>query len=351
MTSTEKSNLTGMPTMRSLRFHGVRDLRLDALPIPVPQPGEVRLRPLAAGLCGTDDHILNGEFPAVAPVVLGHEVAGVVEAVGAGVANLKEGDLVTVQPNTYCGTCRYCRTGREHLCTSLRAYGVHLNGGFSESMVAPASALYRLPVGTNPHIGCLVEPLACCIHGIDRAAIASGSSVLVIGAGLIGLLLTRLARLAGAGLIVVSEPQESRRAKALEFGADHVLDPKQGGEKQALDRTNSEGFDVVIDAVGSSTTFEQSIRMSSRGASILVFGVAAQSAVAGVRPFDVYARELTIVGSFINPYTHERAVNLLPQMRMEKLPIRTFKLDEFQQAFESHAASTEPAKIVILPQE
>ena len=97
--------------MQAMRFHGVGDLRLDELAAPDPKPGEVRLRPLAVGLCGTDAHIFKGEFPAPAPVVLGHEIAGIIDAVGAGVKGLAEGDLVTVQPNTYCGVCRYCRTG------------------------------------------------------------------------------------------------------------------------------------------------------------------------------------------------------------------------------------------------
>jgi L-iditol 2-dehydrogenase len=210
-------------TMKAIRFHGVGDLRLDELAVPDPKPGEVRLRPLAAGLCGTDAHIFRGEFPATPPVVLGHEVAGIVDAVGAGVRNLAEGDLVTVQPNTYCGVCRYCRTGREHLCSDLRAYGLHFDGGFAEAMVAPARVVYRLPSGMNARLACLAEPLACCVHGMDRVAIQSGSTVMVIGSGLIGLMLTRLARLAGAGLIVASELRELRRACALEFGADHPI--------------------------------------------------------------------------------------------------------------------------------
>ena len=335
-------------SMKAIRFHGRGDLRVDDLAVPDPQPGEVRLRPLAAGICGTDAHILQGEFPATCPVVLGHEVAGIVDAVGEGVKGLAEGDLVTVQPNTYCGVCRYCRMGREHLCTELRAYGVHLNGGFSEAMVAPARTVYRLPAGIDARLGCLAEPLACCVHGIDRLAARSGSTVLVIGAGLIGVMLTRLARLAGAGAIVVSEPQESRRASALEFGADCVVDPKQGDVRQLV-ASHSQGFDFVVDAVGSTSTFEQAISVAARGGTILVFGVAAMSATANVRPFDIYARELTVVGSFINPYTHERAVDLLPQMGLEKLHIVAFPLGEFRQAFDAQANSA-AAKVELLPQ-
>ena len=282
-------------------------------------------------------------------MVLGHEVAGIIDALGAGVKGLSEGDLVTVQPNTFCGVCRYCRMGREHLCTDLRAYGVHLNGGFSEAMVAPARVVYRLPSGLDPRVGCLAEPLACCVHGIDRATLTSGATVLVIGAGLIGVMLTRLARLAGAGLIVVSEPQEARRAIAREFGADHAIDPKQDGEQQVA-ATHGQGFDFVIDAVGSTKTFEQAISAAARGGTILVFGVAAMTATATVRPFDIYARELTVVGSFINPYTHERAVDLMPHMGLEKLQIDAFPLGEFRQAFAAQARG-DAAKVEILPQD
>lgn len=349
--STSSSSLPSLgSTMQAVRFHGAGDLRLDELAAPHPRPGEVRLRPLAAGVCGTDTHIFRGEFPAPSPVVLGHEVAGIVDAVGAGVKGLVEGDLVTVQPNTYCGACRYCRTGREHLCADLQAYGRHINGGFAQAMVASAKAVYRMPNRLNAHLACLAEPLSCCVHGVDRAAIQSGSTVLVMGAGLIGLMLTRLARLAGAGLIVSSEPQARRRSLALEFGADLVVDPHQEGSQQALDSTQGEGFDFVIDAVGSSSTFSQAVTMAARGGKVLVFGCAPVHATASVRPFDLYNRELTIIGSLINPYTHERAVSLLPQMGLEKVPIETFALEEYLRAFEAQTA-TSAAKVEILPQE
>lgn len=333
-------------TMKAMRFHGAGDLRLDDLAVPEPKAGEVRLRPLAAGICGTDAHIFRGEFPCPSPTVLGHEVAGVIDAVGAGVKGLKEGDMVTVQPNTYCGTCRFCRMGREHLCSGLCAYGVHMNGGFAEAMVASARVVYRLPSAMNPRLGCLAEPLSCCVHGMDRVAIQSGSTVLVIGAGLIGLMLTRLARLAGAGRIVVSEMQALRRASALEFGADEAVDP--AAHADAL--SGGEGFDFVIDAVGSSSTFSQAIESAARGGTVLVFGCAPVPATATVRPYEIYARELTVVGSFINPYTHERAVSLLPQLGLEKLRIEAFPLEEFQRAFQTHASPGAASKVELLPQ-
>jgi len=331
--------------VRALRFHGVGDLRLEELPLPEPREGWVRVRPLATGVCGTDAHIVRGEFPAPAPVVLGHEIAGTVDAVGAGVKHVREGDLVTIQPNTFCGLCRCCRLGQEHLCTAMRAFGVHMNGGFAEAMVASASEVYRLPAGTDPRAGCLTEPLACSVHGMDRLAVRSGSTVLVLGAGLVGLMLTRLA---GAGLIAVSEPDAERRADAPKFGADAVVDPGSGGWKDSLP---SEGFEYVIDAVGSAATFEAAVSVAARGASILVFGAAPMDAMAGVRPYEIFSRELTILGSLVNPHTHERAVSLLPQMGLERLRIQAFPLNRFREAFDAQAAGTAATKIEILPQE
>jgi 2-desacetyl-2-hydroxyethyl bacteriochlorophyllide A dehydrogenase len=327
--------------MKALRFHGAGDLRLEELPLPDPGRGEVRIRPQAVGICGTDAHIFRGEFPAAAPVVLGHEAGGVVDAVGADVAGLREGDLVTLQPNTFCGVCRYCRGGREHLCERMRAYGVHMNGGFAEAMVADARNVYRLPEGIGARIGCFAEPLACCVHGMDRLGVRSGASVLVIGAGAAGLMLTRLARLAGAGRITVSEPDEGRRAAAVAFGADGTTAP------DALDGQ----FDYAIDAVGSRSTFEQAVARAARGGAVLIFGVASAHAAATVSPYDIFARELTIVGSLINPYTHGRAVELLPQMGLERLKVKTFPLAQYKEAFEAQARPAGAVKVVFLPQE
>jgi 2-desacetyl-2-hydroxyethyl bacteriochlorophyllide A dehydrogenase len=336
--------------MKGLRFHGREDLRLEELPVPAPGPGEVRIRPLAVGVCGTDAHILHGEFPAAPPVVLGHEISGIVDAVGAEVKDFHEGDFVTVQPNTFCGVCRFCRTGREHLCPGLRGFGVHMNGGFAEGQVVTAKVVYHLPATLEPRVGCLAEPLACCIHGMDKLGLTSGATVLVLGAGMIGLMLTRLARLAGAGLIVSSEPDALRRQDALAFGADCALDPRDPNSRAAMDEaTGGQGFDAVIDAVGSSATFEQGVALAARGGTILVFGVAPMKATATVRPYDIFSRELTVVGALINPFTHERAVHLLPQMGLEKLRVAAFPLAEFKKAFEVQAAGT-ATKVQILPQ-
>ena len=338
--------------MKAVVFHGPHDLRLDELPMPQPGPGEVRVRPLAAGICGTDTHILHGEFPSARPVVLGHEIAGSVDEVGAGVKDIREGDLVTVEPHVFCTTCRYCRGGQEHLCYDKRAFGVHLNGGLAEAVVVPVRTVYKLPPGIDARTGSMAEPVACCIHGMDRLAPRSGCPLLIIGAGPAGLILTSLAKFAGAAPLVVSEPNAERRAAALAFGADHAVDPTaEGWREQLRALTSGHGFDAIIEAVGSPATLQLAVDLAARRGRILVFGVTPMGVEASIKPYDIFVRELTLIGSVINPYTHERAVSLLPKLALDRLPVAAFPLARFREAFEAQAAGSAAAKVQILPQE
>lgn len=337
--------------MKGVVFHSPGELHLEDLPLPSPAAGEVRLRPQVVGICGTDTHILRGEFPATPGIVLGHEIAGVVEALGPGVQSVREGDVVTVEPHVYCTGCRYCRRGQEHLCLNKQAFGVHLNGGLAEALVVPARTVYKLPPGFDARLGSLVEPTACCVHGMDRLSPKSGQPLLVIGAGPAGLILTRLAALAGASPIVVSEPDAARRATALSFGADFALDPKSPTFREQLaDITNGAGFDSIIEAAGTPATLEFAVEVAARGAKILVFGVAPMGAVARIPQFDIFVREITIIGSVINPYTHERAVHLLPRLGLDVMPITQFSIDDFQNAFAAQAGGAAGVKVQILPQ-
>ncbi|MCY7418203.1 MAG: alcohol dehydrogenase catalytic domain-containing protein, partial [Chloroflexi bacterium] len=207
-------------TMEScVRFGGIGDLHLEQRPVPEPGAGEVRIAPLAVGICGTDARILEGAYHARPGAILGHEIAGRIVALGSGVTNVREGDLVSVEPHLYCGACRYCRLGWEHLCPDKRAFGVHLDGGMAASVVVPARLAYVVPDGVDPAVACMAEPVGCAIHGMDRLAPLSGLPLLIIGGGPAGLVLLALARLNGVGPIVVVEIDAQRRAPAPPPGA------------------------------------------------------------------------------------------------------------------------------------
>jgi threonine dehydrogenase-like Zn-dependent dehydrogenase len=339
------------PETRSLRFAGAADVRLTTAVEQPLAPHEVRLRPLAVGVCGTDAHIVGGSFPAEPGVVLGHEVCGRVVEVGAGVGPTapRVGDLVTVEPHRYCTACTWCRAGQEHLCSAKRGYGVRLDGGMAESMVVPARIAYVLPPDTVPWVGALCEPVACCVHAMDRLAVVAGEPLLVLGSGPAGAILIAIGRLLGATPVVAADTREARRGLAQRMGADVVYDPRDPEqERRALDLTGGEGYPAVVDAVGSSAVLERAIAMARRGGRVLEFGVAAPDDVAAVRPHDLFSRELTLLGSVINPWTHQRAVALLPRLGLDRLTTAFFGLDEFDDALAAQR-SGEVDKVFVAP--
>jgi threonine dehydrogenase-like Zn-dependent dehydrogenase len=310
---------------------------------------DVAIRPLAVGVCGTDSHIQHGTFPAVPGTVLGHEVAGEVIEVGEGIDYVRKGDLVTVEPHIYCTRCHFCRIGAEHMCLHKQAFGIHLDGGLATRLVVPGRCAYVVPPDTPPEQVAMTEPLACCIHGMDRLDPLQGESLLIIGAGPAGLLLTRLAALRGVGLLVASDLNPDRRRAALAFGAQHALDPRESGFAQRLaDLTQGLGFATVIDAVGSPQTFELAIAQAARRGRILVFGVAPPTAQAAVRPYEIFVKELSILGTAINPYTHERAARLLPQLALDRMDVRKFRLDDIHDALKAQE-SGQGGKMIICP--
>ena len=325
--------------MKALRYVGNKSLELQDIPDPVIQPGHVIVAPEAVGICGTDLHILEGNYNSTPPITLGHEVAGRVVELGSGVKNLKVGDLITVEPHLYCGVCLYCQIGYEHMCVEKKAYGVHLDGGMAEFQMIPERIAYKLSDETLPSIGALTEPLACVVHSLDRMQPLSGLPVLVVGTGPAGSLLVSLLRLQGLHPIITVDTKEDRRNLAMSMGADKAFSSIDEVADNLESLTNGYGFPFVVDAVGHPSILESAIKLTSRRGTILVFGVSAPTAEWKVSPNEIYAKELTIVGSAINPFTHRRALSLLRRLPLENFRIQTYSMSNFQKAFEDHQSS------------
>lgn len=300
--------------------------------------GEVLLRVAACGICGTDVHIYHGDkgsAEVTPPVVLGHELSGTVAEVGPGVTRLRPGDRVAVDPNHYCGVCHYCGIGKKQLCSHLFAIGVNRDGGFAEYCCAPEAQCYPLADGVPLEHGAMAEPLACCLHGIDRAKIRLGDTVLVIGGGAIGLLMVQLAKQSGASLVILSEPAAVRRETGRQIGVDGVIDPSREDVPERLRQlTGADGVDVVIECVGNTAATAQAFSAAKRGATILLFSVPKAGAIHPLSLEEVYQKELTILGSMINPDTHQRAVDLINRGRIQLEPIIThrFPLEQVKEA-------------------
>ena len=323
--------------MKASRFLGNKTFAVTDLPTPHAGPGELVLRNQVCGVCGTDVHIYHGE-PGSAdvnpPVVLGHEYSGEVVEVGEGVTGFAVGDHVTVDPNIYCGHCAYCQNGKKQLCPSMEAIGVTRDGGFAQYSRIPASQAFKLEPTVPWEAAAMAEPLACCLHGIDLAGIQVGDKVCVVGGGAIGLLMVQLAKLSGASQIVLSEPNEKRRQVGLQLGANAALDPTRPDAQEAFAQVLGGGANVVIECVGNVPAVKSAFQFAGKGATVLLFSVPKVDATFDLPLFDVYKKELTIKGSFVNPDTLARAVALINSGKVDFDPIIThrFTLDQLPEA-------------------
>lgn len=306
--------------MRAAVLHAPNDLRLEEVPIPDPGPGEVLLRTLSAAICGTDLRIVDGSKTRGVryPCILGHELAGEVAAVGPGVSKVEAGERVAVTPIVYCLRCHYCVHGRENMCLENRALGYDYDGGFAEYTLVPAEAVragnvYRLPEGVTFDAGALAEPLACCVNGQELARIGAGQSVLVVGAGPIGLMHLQLARAAGAEPVIMAEPQPHRREKALRLGASAAVDPAADDlEGLVREHTGGLGVDVAIMAVGAAGATDTVLRLVRKGGTLNLFAGYPGTGEANLTLNTIHYGEITVVGTSSSSRRHfERALALI----------------------------------------
>ncbi|HSS62296.1 MAG TPA: zinc-dependent alcohol dehydrogenase family protein [Candidatus Limnocylindrales bacterium] len=299
---------------------------------PRPSAGEAVVKVEACGICGTDIHVIRGEFePTRYPIIPGHEFCGEVVELGAGVQNVRVGDFVAVDPSLFDGTCVQCRAGRFNLCENWNGIGVgRTNGACAEFVSVPATSAFRVPDGIPRHWATLVEPLSCAVHGLDQVDAEVAKDWLIYGAGTMGLLLLQLARDSGAGRLDMIETNVKRHALALRLGAERVA---TGADE--LDRPR--GWDVVIDATGVVPAIEDGIGRVGRGGTFLMFGVAKTDAVARFSPFRVYNDEVRIVGSMAVLHSFERALALFSKgvINSDALITNRFPLDQYSAAIDT----------------
>ena len=332
--------------MRAAVWERPGELQIAERPDPQPAANEIVVRVGACGMCGTDVHIAQGEFPPTQyPIVPGHEFAGEVVSVGSEVEDLAVGAHVAVDPSLFCGHCDFCRVQRGNLCRNWNAIGDTVDGAFAELVKAPARNAYALPEGTSARAGALVEPLACAVHGMRRLEPDTGDSVLVTGAGTMGLLLLQLLHQGGAASVSVVDRNERRLELASSLGATQVET-----EVQAAVDGNGDGFDCVVDATGVPPVVQQGLEAVRRGGKLMVFGVAPEEARVQVSPFRIYNDEITLIGSMAVLYTFVQAIELLRSgtIQTEPLLTHTFPLEEFEAALEAMRAG-EGLKVQVLP--
>lgn len=294
-----------MSEMKALRWHGARDIRYETVPRPrISQSDEVLVDVEVAGVCGTDLHeyssgpnmIRTGPHPltgAQPPLTAGHEFSGVVAAVGEGVPDLEVGQRVTADPCLRCERCRACLRGDYHLCDRGGSVGLASDGAFAESVVVPRVNVIPLPDDVSFESAAVAEPLAVGLHAATRAGVGLGDTVLITGAGPIGIAAMLGSQLRGAAGIYVSEPDPQRAEVARQFGAHAVLDPTLTDVRREVFRANRRnGPDRVIDATGRPEAIELGLRSLRRGGSMAVAGISASDLSVDLRQLVLYERSI-----------------------------------------------------------
>lgn len=328
--------------MQAVRLQAVGRIEAVDVPAPAPGPGEVLVRILAAGICGTDRHLFKGEFPCAPPVTLGHEFCGEVVTCGDGV-RMSPGTRIACDPNIACGSCDQCLRGRVNLCTRNVAIGIHRDGGLAEFATLPAHR--ALEVGDlNPRHAAFAEPLACTLHGVDIGAPVPGERVIVLGGGVIGQLAVQLARNAGADVLLVTRHPD-KRALAESLGATATA----ATEAAALAQVGS-GADLILECAGVAETVEMAPRLTRAGGRIVVLGVLPKGRKVRIEPFDLLFREIQLLHNFINPFTQGRAVAMLRRGEVDvaRLISRTIPLSETPAAI-AEAPRPGEVKVLVLP--
>ena len=313
--------------MRAAVYTGPGTVEVTSVPDATPAASDdVVVRVERCGICGSDLRALAvpPEMDYEPGVVIGHEFVGeVVDARGQ--AGVRDGDRVAVLPNIPCRRCHYCRAGRVNLCTDFTHLGAMRDGGAAELAAVPAAMLHALPDELDWETAALTEPLACVLNGTRRAGFHPGAPTLILGAGPIGLLFLAVAKLAGAGPIVVSEPHAERRAWAARQGADVVCDPTSEPLAEVVaSATEGIGAEIAIDAVGSLLT--DAVASVRKGGRVLVFGLNFR-AQATLSPADIASREVTIEGVYIANGTFPLALSLLDAHPETFRPLITHRLE------------------------
>jgi 2-desacetyl-2-hydroxyethyl bacteriochlorophyllide A dehydrogenase len=315
--------------MKAAVVTGPGQWEVAEVPDPVPGPGEVVVEVERCGVCGTDLHVLAGETPTVHyPVIPGHEFRGRVVAAGAGTTGPPLGTFVVVDPMVYCGHCPQCRSGWTNLCARGGGLGTTADGAFARYVTVGRDRCEPVPESVAPEWAPLTEPLSCALHALDRAGPVVGADVLVIGAGPAGLLLTRLLSLGGARVDVVERTPLRRQAAPL-FGAERAV-----ASTDELDRER--GWQLVVDASGSASAIQEGLSLVRRAGTFVIFGVCRSDARVELSPYDVFSRELTIIGSNSVRHSFGRALALLASGRVpaDKLLDEAVPLSEIDRAFD-----------------
>jgi L-iditol 2-dehydrogenase len=313
--------------MKALVLSKYRRLEITEVPVPIAGTGEVLIRVGACGICGSDVHGYDGSSGRrIPPIVMGHEAAGRIAAVGQGITGLAEGDRVTFDSTIYCGTCGYCTRGEANLCDHRQVLGVSCGdysraGAFAEFVAVPARVVYKLPESISFAEAAMLEAVAVAIHAVSLAEISAESTALVVGAGTIGVLILQALRAAGCKRVFVSDVDATRLKMAKELGAADVLLAGADVVEQVVQRTGGVGVDVAIEAVGRNETVSAAIASVRKGGTVVLVGNISPEVTLPLQK--VVTRQIRLQGSCASAGEYPEAIKLMASGAIRVKPLIT----------------------------
>lgn len=311
-------------TMKALVIHAPHQASVETVPYPEPAENEVTVKVSHCGICGTDYHIFEGVFLSPYPIIPGHEFSGVVDQVGSNVTSFSVGDRVTVDPTLYCGECEYCLTKRVNHCKNWGALGNTTAGSMAEYVSVPARNVIKMPDTMSFEEGAFIEPIACVVHGMNRLQVQVGDTVVLFGAGAMGLQLIQAISHAGASELVAVDVDSKKLQMALSMGATRAVLSSEAAT--TLKQDYPDGFDIVVDVTGIPKVIESEFVYMGPTAKFLQFGVAPQVSTINLNPFDVYKKDWTILGSMAINNTFIPAFRWVKEGRIDVNPLITHKV-------------------------
>ena len=341
--------------MKAAVLHQARDLRLEDVPTPEMGPDDVKVAIRSVGVCGSDVHYLRtgriGDFVVEEPMILGHEVAGVVAEVGENVTSLQVGNRVALEPGVPCRCCEWCKTGRYNLCPDVTFFATPpVDGALSEYAVSPADFAYKIPDAISLDEAALIEPLSVGIHACRRGNLSAGQSVFIAGAGPIGLTSLAAAKAAGAAQIIISDVRDARLEIARKMGATTVINAAQEETREVVHtQTKGRGVDLAIECAGAEVTLNDCLSAAARGGTVVVVGLGDAERYS-VPMVDIATKELDLKGIFRYVYTYPAAINLLASGMVDLTPMIThrFPFEETHRGFQYAEEGTDGAVKVMI---
>jgi len=337
--------------MKAAVWYGGKEIRIEEVPKPDPGPNEVLVRVKATGICGSDLHAYEGiSKRRVPPLIMGHEIAGEIAEIGGHVKGSQIGDRVVVQPVLSCGECEQCRSGNENICRNIRFLGLHVPGGFAEYVKAPAKNCYTMPSRLRFEEACLTEPLSVAVHVVNNVPVGVNGTILIVGAGVVGSMVTQVARLRTSGKIIVTDILDSRLDLAKKLGADITINPRKKNVPEEIHKiTEGRGVDVSIEVVGIESTIQDALASVKKGGTTIAIGLLEKSMKIDV--MSLVSSESKLLGSYLyNDCDFRSSINLITEGKVNLQPYLTciLALDDALKGFEEMATNKEKTLKVIL---